>query len=79
MNKKIENNTYKKRPAKRVNCPGLNIIDCDINTEIYQGKPFTAWPGNITANAGKNFRNDVIGGRTKSGGYVAYPTKGTGK
>jgi len=79
MNKKIKNNTYKKEPATRVNCPGLNTVDCINNTEIYQRKPFTAWPGNIIANTGKNFRNEAIGGRTKSGGYVAYPIKKTGK
>ncbi|HSQ44493.1 MAG TPA: hypothetical protein VLM16_05825 [Ginsengibacter sp.] len=75
MNKEIESNKYKKEQLKRGGKPNLSIIE---SSGIYQGKPFTAWPGNITANAGKNFANDLIEGRTKSGGYVVYPIKRNG-
>ena len=75
MNKKIESNKYNKEQLKRGVKLNLSIIE---STGIYQGKPFTAWPGNITENVGKNFENDFIEGRTKSGGYVVYPIKRNG-
>lgn len=80
MNKKIENNRhYKERPLKKNNC--LNVINiAEYNdAETYNRKPFTAWPVNKLTMTNEDYGIEIIEGRTKSGGYVAYPKKRMGK
>lgn len=76
MDKKIENNRhYKEEPLKKNNC--LNVINtAEYNdAEKHNRKPFTAWPCDKLNATHENYGIEIIEGRTKSGGYVAYPKK----
>jgi hypothetical protein len=79
MNKKFEYNKDYKGPVKKIDC--MNVINTgEYNNDLEKciRKPFTARPGNKPAVSNENYKIEITEGRTKSGGYVAYPKKRIG-
>lgn len=78
MKQKLENNKHNKDgPCGADNYPMRSIISGHSNTDHpSNSKPgFVAWPEKTLPLKCKDDDVEILEGRTKGGGYVAYPKK----
>lgn len=75
--KKNENNKHcKKGSLRKIKC--LKIFDVSEyygDSKRYNRKAFSEGPGSNQIVTKKDYGNGIIEGRTKTGGYVAYPMR----